>query len=521
MNFMWHGPQNNNCLAALVFLAIYLCLGGLTSAISPAQAKTSEHYDIVYFEENNLNAALDFKEELETLLGSEVVRSLKIVGTKNGYGVVCSIGETAFSAARLVVRQNTILDKAGMPSSAVAIDRRQYFDLYNVSYGLGVNLENLKRRYETIYHYLGQDVGKELFIEKTGHGNYVLVYRRLGDKESTLNVASRHAKLLKRKGICASIALEHNNDIVFGESSYLAIDDKNTSKTIVKVSNTAKAAPRKLQQLKNDERLANQGNNVSTSLEKKVEKYIKQLRQRNKITKDERTAWLAYDLTSGRNIIDINVDKPLQAASMVKPFVALAFFLKVKEGRLIYGPKSRRKMEAMIQRSDNKATNWLMRHSGGPKAVERTLKKHYPDIFKSIRIVEYIPVDGRTYSNKVAPRDYGRFLKALWNKKLSSGQEIRRLMALPNRDRLYHGTPLPRGTMVFDKTGTTAHLCGDMGILAPKGRDGRRYPYILVGIIEKQRRAGDYGRWMTSRGNVIRNVSGLVYKSLKEKYGLL
>jgi len=504
-----------------MFLAV--CLGAiwLLFPLQPAEARSSDHYDIVYFKDTNLEAALDFKEELETLLGPDIAKSLKIVGMKTGYGVVCDRGGTPLSSARLVVRHNSILEKAGMPPTAVVIDNRQYFDLYNVSYGLGVNFERLKRRYEKIYRYLGHDVAKDLFIEKTDHGNYVLVYRRLGDKESTLKVANRHAKLLKRKRISASIALEYNNEIVFGESSYLVMKDKKTSQTKAKTAITSITVLNNPSKKKSNERLVSKRNEPSTRLEKKVEKYIKQLRRKNKIAMDERTAWLVCDLSTGRNIIDINIDEPLQAASMIKPFVALAFFLKEQEGKLIYGPKSRRHMEAMIQRSNNKATNWLMRHIGGPKSVERTLKKHYPKIFQSIKIVEYIPANGRTYCNKVAPREYGRFLEALWNKKLSSGQEIRRLMALPNRDRLYHGTPLPRGTMVIDKTGTTAHLCGDMGILAPKGRDGRRYPYILVGIIEKQKRAGNYGRWMASRSNVIRNVSSLVYRDLKKKYGLL
>jgi len=511
----------------ILFLAINLCIPGF---ISPLAAHTSRavHYDIIYFQDKNLDTVLDFEEELEPILGPQVAKSLKIIGTKNGYGVVYERRGSALSASRLVVRHNAALESAGVEASAKAINSSKYLDLYNVSYGLGTNLKSLKQRYGTIYRYLGHDVGKDLLIEKTDFGNYVLIYRRLGDKKSTQHVASRHAKLLKRKGISTSITIEHNSEVVFGESSYL---DKDSGRSFPKTLTAVKKSPKPLTTLARVQKISpkNKINKTpvrktstsSTSLERKVETYIKRLRRKKKIAGDERTAWLAYDLTTGRNIIDINIDRPLQAASMIKPFVALAFFLKEKEGKLIYGPRSRRKMEAMIQRSNNRATNWLMRHIGGPRTVERTLKKHYNDLFKSIKIVEYIPANGRTYRNKVAPREYGRFLEALWNKKLASGEEIRRLMALPNRDRLYHGTALPRGTLVFDKTGTTAHVCGDMGILAPKGRDGRRYPYILVGVIEKQKRAGNYGRWMTSRSNVIRNVSTLVYSSLKEKYGLL
>ncbi len=94
-------------------------------------------------------------------------------------------------------------------------------------------------------------------------------------------------------------------------------------------------------------------------------------------------------------------------------------------------------------------------------------------------------------------------------------------MALPGRDRLYHGTPIPRGTLVYNKTGSTAHLCGDMGILVPKTTRGRRYPYVIVGVIEKKSRPSNYGRWVASRSKVIREVSTIVYKEMKKEHRLL
>jgi beta-lactamase class A len=94
-------------------------------------------------------------------------------------------------------------------------------------------------------------------------------------------------------------------------------------------------------------------------------------------------------------------------------------------------------------------------------------------------------------------------------------------MALPGRDRLYYGTTIPRGTLVYNKTGTTARLCGDMGILVTKTRKGTVYPYVIVGIIERKSRAADYGQWMASRSRVIREVSNLVYEGLKKDHQLM
>lgn len=178
-------------------------------------------------------------------------------------------------------------------------------------------------------------------------------------------------------------------------------------------------------------------------------------------------------------------------------------------------------MEAMIQRSSNSATNWAMRQVGGPAQCANILKQNYSQIFKTTKIKEYIPAGGRTYLNSASPSDYVRFLKALWIEELPKGKEIRRLMALPGRDRLYYGTAIPRGTLVYNKTGSTGHLCGDMGILVPKNKRGGRFPYVIVGIIERRSKASDYGQWMHSRSRVIREVSTLVYKELKKEHQLL
>ena len=230
---------------------------------------------------------------------------------------------------------------------------------------------------------------------------------------------------------------------------------------------------------------------------------------------------MVYDLENDTCLAEINGSVPFQAASMIKPFVALAFFHQVKQGRLSYGPKGRRMMEAMIQRSSNSATNWVMRRAGGPAQCEQILRREYADIFKNTVIREYIPPGGGTYKNSAPPGDYIRFLRALWKLELPYGKEIRRVMALPGRDRIYYGTPIPRGTLVYNKTGTTAHLCGDMGILAPRTARGGRHPYAIVGIIERSSRPTDYGRWMLTRGNVIREVSTLVYEEIKKQHRLM
>ncbi len=167
------------------------------------------------------------------------------------------------------------------------------------------------------------------------------------------------------------------------------------------------------------------------------------------------------------------------------------------------------------------STNWITRQVGGPAAVERILKQRYPKIFRDTRLVEYIPANGRTYRNKASVHDYSRFLYAVWTEGMAGAREIKQLMSTTSTDRIYSGaSDVPKGTRVYNKTGSTARVCGDMGILSVKGRNGKRYPYTVIGVIEKQRSASNYTTWIRSRSDIIRNVSNIVYKGIAQHHAL-
>jgi len=264
-------------------------------------------------------------------------------------------------------------------------------------------------------------------------------------------------------------------------------------------------------------------------LEHQVSNLVKRLRAKGVILPNEGTSWSVYDFTTGQKLVAINEDVPRQAASMIKPFVAQAYFFKLSESGsgLRYTGDVKSTMERMIRRSSNTATNRIMsivsRHENnrGPRDVERVLKEKAPGIFRETRIVETIPANGRTYRNQASAHDYSRFLYALWKNNLPYAGELRNLMALPNRDRISDGVnSIPDYVKVYDKTGSTACLCGNMGIVEARGRDGRLYPYTFVGIIERPTRAKNYGAWISRRSNAIRKVSNLVYLHMKERHRL-
>jgi beta-lactamase class A len=382
------------------------------------------------------------------------------------------------------------------PAAAAATNR------YDVSYFWSRSPAGVQDYRDRVAGVLGPGVTNRLKVVAKGD-LFGLVYARHGGRAGATRVAKVHTRLLQSRGLEAAMPVRSRN--------WTVLDDGNARQ--------APFAPVIVPRGSRNRTTEAERIREFRDLEVAVEDYISRLRREGKIKDDERTAWSVYDFTAGEKLVSINEDEPFEAASMVKLFIAAAFFCRVEKGELIYGKNSRRKMELAIQHSNNAATNWMLRKIGGPKAAERVLKRKYPGLFQDTRIVEYIPRGGRTYRNKASAHDYSRFLYAVWKEDIFGAREIKRLMALPGRDRILTGVAsIPVSTRVYNKTGSTARVCGDMGILIVKGPDGKRYPYTVIGIIEKERRTRDYATWIRSRGAVIRNVSGIIYRGIVKRY---
>jgi len=336
---------------------------------------------------------------------------------------------------------------------------------------------------------LGPDVARQLRVVRAG-GKYGLVYARKRGRDSAAATAKVHTRFLTARGLSPAVPVRAQD----WASPQAAVP-----------AGGVRAVP--------------QAAEGTSSLESSIENYIGGLRRRGRIKGNERSAWVVYDIKADKKLVSINEELPLEAASLIKPFIALAYLHGVEAGRKPYNGEVRGRMERMIQGSDNQATNWLLRRLGGPKAVQGFLKREYGGIFRNTSIVEYIPAGGRAYRNKASALDYSRFLYALWTGVFPGSAELKRLMSLPNPDRLYTSAPgIPAGTAVYDKTGTTSHLCGNMGILVSRRADGESFPYIIVGVIQKERAARSFSSWMRSRGDVIRRVSEMVYKEISGSY---
>ncbi|GJL83003.1 MAG: hypothetical protein DHS20C01_26370 [marine bacterium B5-7] len=419
---------------------------------------------------------------------------------------------------------------------------------YDVSYLWHRQLPSVELYRQKIAGILGPQVASKLVIVQKP-GLYGLIYYRNGSSDGARKVARTHTRLLRSRGLEAAAPVQSRNwNLVavrgnttspplptakpvtpIGQIALAQIQD--SSKVSNKVQNPVTNSPPTSQTsiasspdaspaTKSAPRITARQDSL-TNLEVAVENHVKKLRARGVIASDERTAWSVYDFTTGEKLVDINEDVQFQAASLVKPFFAMAFFHKVKLGQLTYGSKSRYHMERMIQHSNNYSTNWILKRIGGPATVQRILSNSYGSIFQNVRIVEYIPSGGKTYRNKASVHDYSRFLYALWKDEIPGSSEIKRLMSLPGRDRLYTGAnAIPKGTRVYNKTGSTARLCGDMGILVVRDKHGNSYPYTVIGVIEKRGRAQNYSSWIRSRGDVIRGISNIVYEGISKHHNL-
>ncbi|MFK7927651.1 MAG: serine hydrolase [Myxococcota bacterium] len=492
-------------------------------------------WDISYFWAPDRDAVLDYKETVADALGTGVAKHLAVVQGKSGnWGLVYDRTGTDRAAAERVAATHDRLLRAsigGRETLATVIRDQTFSRLHNVGYGTLTSLTSAKARYHKIVRLLGPDVHKDLVVEQVSKGRFQVVYRRLGDPQSTSKVASRHAAVLKKYGIPAASVGQRHADPVWGSGSGGTVHAEHRATppahaaVAAKVESTRKHAVEVVAPRRPAAPPAIAGGlpaSIATPLRDAINTHVQGLRKRGVILPDETTSWYVHTLNDNRTWAAINAERSLQCASMVKPYVALAFLHQVSKGRIVYGPVSKAKLEAMIQRSSNSSTNWAISKVGGPKSVQRILDAHYGHILKETSIVESIPTQGRTYKNRSSARDYVRFSKALWAGKLPKSAEIKRLMALPGRDRLKTGAPhIPAGTKVMNKTGTTSHLCGDFGILVAKTRKGKKVPYAIVGIIEKKGRAPSFSAWSSSRGRIIRGVSDLTYGVLKQHYGLV
>ena len=218
----------------------------------------------------------------------------------------------------------------------------------------------------------------------------------------------------------------------------------------------------------------------------------------------------ALDLGTGQTV-SINGDEKFPMASTVKVAVAAAYLSQVDHGRRtledMIGKRSAASlMEAMMTRSDNVATDILIRNLGGPKAIQQWLNFHGIAGVRIDRTIAQLLADKRDLWDA---RDSStpRAMVAMLNK-IDGGNVLTRasraylldLMGrcLTGKNRI-RGM-LPMGTPVANKTGTLNGLTEDVGFITLP--DGRR---VIVAL---------FARGGTERARTIAQAARAIYDNL-------
>ena len=224
----------------------------------------------------------------------------------------------------------------------------------------------------------------------------------------------------------------------------------------------------------------------------------------------------ALDLSSG-DMVSIHGDEPFPMASVVKVAIAAQYLAQVEHGRrsldtVIAGRKASRLLEAMIIKSDNVATDIILRDLGGPKKVQSWLTQNEVNGVRIDRSIARLLADRRDLSDRrdsATPKAMVSLLQ-----RLDSGQLLRPmsrsylldLMARCTTGKNRMRALLPFGTKVEHKTGTLNGLTTDVGFITLP--DGRRLAIAL------------FARHGSNRPSVLASAARKIYDGFVNVFAL-
>ena len=224
----------------------------------------------------------------------------------------------------------------------------------------------------------------------------------------------------------------------------------------------------------------------------------------------------ALDLSSG-DMVSVHGDEPFPMASTVKVAIAAQYLAQVEHGRrsldtIIAGRPARRHLEAMIIRSDNPATDIILRDLGGPTKVQQWLAQNQLSGVRVDRSIARLLSDRRDLRDRrdsATPKAMVTLLQQLDSGKLlrpSSRSYLLSLMARCQTGKNRMRALLPSGTPVEHKTGTLNGLTTDVGFITLP--DGRRLAIAL------------FARYGSNRPSVLAAAARKIYDGFATVFAL-
>ncbi len=189
----------------------------------------------------------------------------------------------------------------------------------------------------------------------------------------------------------------------------------------------------------------------------------------------------AMDLRTGE-LVAVHGDEPFPMASTVKVAIAANYLAQVEHGRRslndrIAGRSAASLMDAMITRSDNRATDLLLKNLGGPARVQEWLEQRNVTGLRIDRNIAQLLAAKRDLwdvRDSSTPKAMVELLRRLDNGTLLQPWSRSYLLGMMGRCKTGKNRMralLPAGTRVEHKTGTLSGYTSDVGFMTlPDGR---------------------------------------------------
>ncbi len=270
-------------------------------------------------------------------------------------------------------------------------------------------------------------------------------------------------------------------------------------------------------------------------LEAGILNYMKENYELKRLNINDNLSIIIEDLEKEEILASIHPYKSIKSASTIKVPILHAYMIQRSEGNLIENSNNKELIEKMIRFSSNSSTNAVIELLGGLAKIQQILEK--TKMYKQIRLIEYIPENGRSYGNTISVADLNRLFRELWFQRIIgakySGEQNRQvsiemlnLLKLPGypwlKDRIKAGTCYSANKTVklWDKTGFVKGSNGNAGIVEISTPFGRK-AYSIVIFIERK----DFDSitenarvWFEQASMHMRRISEMTYAYFSKRY---